>query len=305
MKIWKWFPKWLRIIFTVLFSLLLVVFIVIGIAYWYFNPEITRTNGIVYGQRHGKNLLIDIFRPATPNNKGIVYIASNGWISANSGRHPAFYFAPILRRGYTVLAVYHVSQPEATVSEIIEDVHRGVRFIRHNAAQYGIDGKRLGLIGASAGGHIGLMLATRGGPGPAEAADAIDRESSSVQAVAIFYPLTDLLNLGESSENPGDGGPPKSFVEAFGPEAQDMSRWREIGYEISPIYHIKKDLPPILIYHGDADTLVPLEQSERFRDRAAEQGGLVEIVIHAGGKHGWPTMLFDMAKFADWYDKHL
>ena len=156
--------------------------------------------------------------------------------------------------------------------EIIADMHRGVRFVRHNASQYGIDPHRIGVSGGSAGGHLSLMLATRGGPGPSDAEDPVDRESSAVQAVAIFYPVTDLLHLGKSTENPGDGGPPKSFVAGFGPDAKKMSVWKEIGRECSPIYYITQDLPPTLIYHGDADTLVPLEQSEWFRDRAVKLG---------------------------------
>ena len=78
-----------------------------------------------------------------------------------------------------------------------------------------------------------------------------------------------------------------------------------IGRGSSPIYQITTDLPPTLIYHGDADTLVPLEQSEWFRDRAAEHGRDVKIVIHPGGSHGWPTMILDLRKFADWFDLHL
>lgn len=61
----------------------------------------------------------------------------------------------------------------------------------------------------------------------------------------------------------------------------------------------------LLIYHGDADTLVPLDQSERFRDSALEQGCKVELVVHPGGKHGWPTMVFDIMKFAAWFDQYL
>ncbi len=124
-----------------------------------------------------------------------------------------------------------------------------------------------------------------------------------MQAVAIFYPVTDLLNLGPSTENPGDGGPPISFIRAFGPNARDMAVWKKIGRESSPIYYV--DLPPTLIYHGDADTLVPLEQSQRFRLRAAEFGRDVELVVHHGGKHGWPTMLLDERAFVQWFDRHL
>lgn len=189
--------------------------------------------------------------------------------------------------------------------EIIDDVHRAMRFIRYHANEFGIDPKRIGVTGGSAGGHLSLMLATRGGPGSDEAQDPVDRVSSAVQAAAIFYPVTDLLNMGQSTENPGDGGPPKNFVAAFGPDATNMAAWRIIGRECSPIYHITTDLPPILIHHGDADTLTPLDQSERFRDRALELEREVRIVVHSGKEHGWPTMILDLIEFADWFDRHL
>ena len=189
--------------------------------------------------------------------------------------------------------------------EIIQDMHRGIRFIRHNARAYGINPNRIGVTGGSAGGHLSLMLATRGGPGDPNAPDPIDRESSAVQAVAIFYPVTDLLNLGPSTENPGDGGPPISFVRAFGPDSRNMAAWKVIGHDSSPIYFIHPGMPPILIYHGDADTLVPLEQSQRFQRQAAATGSEVSLIVHPGGKHGWPTMILDERAFVDWFDRHL
>jgi len=149
------------------------------------------------------------------------------------------------------------------------------------------------------------MLATRGGPGPTVTGDPIDAESSSVQAVAIFYPPTDLLNLGKSTENPGDGGPPMSFVKGFGPNATNLAVWKVIGRELSPIYFVNSNLPPTLIYHGDADTLVTLDQSERFQTEAHKQGLTVELVVHPGGKHGWPSMVWDIRQFANWFDRYL
>jgi acetyl esterase/lipase len=213
--------------------------------------------------------------------------------------------APLLRRGYTIFAVSHLSQPQASVMEIVADVNRSVRFIRHHAREYGVDPNRFGVAGGSAGGHLSLMLATRGGPGAPDANDPVDRESSAVQAVAIFFPVTDLLNLGRSTENPGDGGPPKSFVKAFGPQSTDPAVWKVIGREMSPIYYVTPDLPPVLIVHGDVDTLVPLEQSEWFVARAREAGCTIELVVRPGKKHGWLTMVWDIRRFADWFDRHL
>jgi len=133
----------------------------------------------------------------------------------------------------------------------------------------------------------------------------VDRASSRVQAVAIFFPVTDLLNLGTSTENPGDGGPPKSFVQAFGPEASDPAAWQRIGRELSPIYHITPAMPPVLIVHGDADTLTPLEQAQWFQQRAQDSGRTVTLIVRHGKRHGWPTMLWDVRRFADWFDQHL
>jgi dipeptidyl aminopeptidase/acylaminoacyl peptidase len=117
--------------------------------------------------------------------------------------------------------------------------------------------------------------------------------------------VTDLLNLGDSTENLHDGGPPKSFVKAFGPNSTNLTIWKQIGHDLSPIYLIPTNLPPTLIYHGDADTLVPLDQSQRFQARARELHQNVEIVVDHGGKHGWLSMLWDIRAFADWFDRYL
>ncbi|MEO2047229.1 MAG: alpha/beta hydrolase [Pirellulales bacterium] len=304
-QFWNSSPRWLRMTLKVVCACMVMTALLVGWAWWYFHPTVARTDGIAYGQRHGHDLTLDIIRPQHANGVGIVLIVSGGWKSGEPGETPTWLMAPLLRRGYTVFAVCHLSQPEATVMEIIDDVNRGIRFVRYHSDDYGIDPKRIGVTGGSAGGHLSLMLATRGGVGPTDAPDPIDRESSAVEAVAIFYPVTDLLNLGESTENPGDGGPPKSFVKAFGPNSKDLPTWKKIGLETSPIYHITDKLPPTLIYHGDADTLVPLEQSEKYQQQARQANAEVQLVVHPGGQHGWLTMFWDLRNFADWFDLHL
>jgi acetyl esterase/lipase len=149
------------------------------------------------------------------------------------------------------------------------------------------------------------MIATTGGPGDAAAADEIDRASSAVQAVAIFYPVTDFLDLGNSTENPRNGGPPLSFRKALEQDPVDMTTWPETGRQLSPLHRLADNLPPTLIYHGDADRLVPLDQSERFQARAKTLGHDVKVVVHRGGDHGWPTMLLDLIQFGSWFDAHL
>ncbi len=285
-------------------SIATLVLAVGGIYWWWFKAPQERTSNVVYGQRGDAELLMDVFRPPQQNGASVIVMVSGSWKSGAGSVQP-FLFAPFLRRGYTVFAVRHISQPECLIGDIVDDVHRAVRFIRHHRVKYGVKENRIGVVGGSSGGHLSLMLATRGGPGPADAPDEVDRESSAVQCVACFFPVTDLLNLGKSTENLGDGGPPKSYKRGFGPRAQTLDKWKVLGRELSPIYHITSAMPPIFIVHGDADTLVPLEQSERFVEQAGAAGHKVQLEVRPGKPHGWPTMVLDIPRFADWFDKHL
>jgi acetyl esterase/lipase len=296
--------RFLKLTGLSLLAVLLLAAAIFGWLWWYYHPAFVQTAGLKYSERKGRDLLVDVLRPEHPNGAGVVLMVSGSWKSSSGSVEPLL-LAPLLRRGYTIFAVHHGSQPEFTVMEIIEDVRRAVRFVRHHAREYGVDPQRLGVSGGSSGGHLSLMIATLGGPGRPDASDPVDRESNAVQAVAIFFPVTDLLNLGKSTENPGDGGPPKSFVKAFGPDSTNLAVWKVIGRQTSPIYHVTSNLPPVLIHHGGADTLTPLEQSEWFVARAREAGREVKLVVHPGKQHGWLGMLWDIRKFADWYDEHL
>lgn len=301
-------PIWIRHCFRVLLRaflfFLLLAFLLAAAGWWYFHPASEVNRDVVYGQRNGKNLTLEIHRPAVSNGIGVLIMVSGKWKS-HPGKFRSWLAAPLLREGMTVFAVSHIAQPEASVPEIVQDVHRAARFVRHHARSFGVDPQRLGVTGGSSGGHLSLMLATRGGPGQADAPDPVDREDSSVQAVAVFFPVTDLLNLGSSTENDGTGGPPRSFKRSFGADAEDLEKWRVIGREVSPIFHIGTELPPVLIAHGSADTLVPMDQSERFRERAAGFGHQVRLLVRSGARHGWPTMIWDLRLFAQWFKEQL
>lgn len=275
-----------------------------GCLWWYFTPDATVTRGVIYAQRHGKNLTLDVLQPANASGIGVLAMVSGSWKSSPA-KFKTWMAAPFLREGQTVFAVSHLSQPEASVMEIVEDVQRAARFVRLHAPEYRVDPNRLGVFGGSSGGHLSLMLATRGGPGPAGASDPVDRQSSAVQAAGVFFPVTDLLNLGPSTENLGDGGPPKNFRRAFGPNGTDLTAWKVIGREVSPFYHVTPSMPPVFITHGDADTLVPLEQSVRFKQKAAATGHDILLTVRAGKNHGWLTMPWDVHLIATWFTQHL
>jgi len=235
------------------------------------EPAYNRTEDVIYGRKYGTALTLDVFKPKR-ETKGaaVVLVVSGGFYSSHESIAPMF-FQPLLDRGYTVFAVVHGSQPRYTVPEIIKDIHRAVRFIRHHAHDYGIDPGRIGITGASAGGHLALMLGTAGDDGDPDAPDLVEREPSRVQAVACFFPPTDLLNFGKPGYallRPLDHGPP--FRAAFDYRELDQAsrlwvpitdpeRLREITRQISPITHVTPDDAPTLILHGNADDLVPIQ----------------------------------------------
>ena len=268
------------------------------------NLDFKRTEDVVYGRKFGTALTLDVLRPPKPNGVGIAFMVSGGWFSSHEAINPASY-APLLKRGYTVFAVVHGSQPKFVVTEIEPDIHRAIRFIRHNAAKYGVDPDRLGITGGSAGGHLSLTMATQGAKGDAAAKDPVDRESSAVQCVACFFPPTDFLNYSRPGEDAVGVGTLKNFKPGFGPRADTAEGRQQLGREISPIYFVHSNQPPILIIHGDADTLVPIYQARMFVKRCDEVGSLAKLIVREGKNHGWPEMGKDMEICADWFDEHL
>src|SRR5437660_8674589 len=99
----------------------------------------TRTADVIYGRKFGTALTLDVFTPKKDaNGAAIIFVVSGGWYSDHNGISGAvpLYIQPLVEKGYTVFAVCHGSNPKYTIPEILDDLHRSVRFIRHNAKDY-------------------------------------------------------------------------------------------------------------------------------------------------------------------------
>jgi acetyl esterase/lipase len=137
-----------------------------------------------------------------------------------------------------------------------------------------------------------------------------------VQVVGCFFPPTDFLNYGKPGENALGRGILAGFKPAFDFQEQDPAskvfrpitdeaRILEIGRAISPVSHVSADDPPTLIIHGDADTLVPIQQAELILEKLKSAGVETKLVVKKGAAHGWPDFLKDFVIVADWFDAHL
>ena len=268
---------------------------------------------MIYNFKEGIASTMDVFTPQKANGGAIIEVVSGGFNTSRDAIRPDY---PVwLSRGYTVFAVVQGNQPRFQVTDMAKDVTRAVRYIRYNAKQFGVDPQRFGVTGASSGGCLSLLTAAVTDDGKANAKDPVERVSGRVQAVACFFPITDWLNFGgpgkerlQPSDHPQGLGSGFSFMERDKDgglrRVTNREKLREIGRSISPIAQITKDYPPALIYHGDKDNLVPLEQSQRFIEKLKEAGVECKLVVKTGAGHGW-NLAPDQQAMADWFDAHL
>lgn len=272
-------------------------------------------SNIVYGMHGGAALLMDVHVPSKPNGLGIVFIAGSGWRAGldygapqlKNSSQVGMYAPPLLEAGYTVFALTHRATPVFKYPAPVDDVQRAVRFIRHNAGRYRIDPARLGGLGGSSGAHLILMLATLDGTGDPADRDPVNHQSSKLQCVVARAAPADLAKMA------GSGGAPlvALFVDAVAPDsAAADSPELKLAAAASPITHVTRDDPPVLLIHGDADRIVPFQQSEVMEARLAAAGVPVKLLRIAGADHGpdFPgakNLPDYKGEIVTWFDTHL
>lgn len=274
---------------------LMVLVVVPGVLRGQDKTPFVQTQDLVYGETHGAGLLMDHFAPTgEANGLAIVDVASGAWYSDRGKIRDhlmARFYHTFCSRGYHVFAIRPGSRTKFTVMEMDNHVKQGIRHVKKNAGTYHIDPARLGLTGASAGGHLASLAALT-----PETKDGLDTQ---VAAVAVFFPPTDFVDWGNGK--PVDMKLLASLVgEQATPEATI-----EAAKRASPFFQVKGKTSPFLLIHGDADEVVPLMHSEKLVKALKEQGSEVELMVKAGGGHPWLTIPEEVAKMADWFDQKL
>ena len=273
-------------------------------------PGVNVASNLVYASTPDKELKLDIYRAKSAGREElplVVWVHGGAW--RRGGKESPRQAIGLVERGYVVASVSYRLSQEAKFPAQIHDVKAAIRWLRAHAEDYGIAVGRVGVWGASAGGHLVALLGTSGGVAELEGAvgPAHKDISSRVQAVADYFGPTDFLQMDAHSisDRIAHDAPDSPESELIGAPIQGNP---DLAARANPITYVTPDDPPFLIVHGDLDPLVPHHQSELLQ--AALRGAGVEATLYTveGGRHGQggefgSPELFE--RVADFFDRTL
>jgi acetyl esterase/lipase len=225
----------------------------------------------------------------------VVWIHGGAWRAGSKDRCPAVFLVP---KGYAVASINYRLSQHAVFPAQIEDCKAAIRWLRANAKKYHLDPKRVGVWGASAGGHLVALLGTTGNMKGLEGKGNLD-QSSKVQCVVDWFGPTDFRNAPRGSDNPNS-----PVTQLLGGPA---SKEKEKAAQASPLAHVHKGCPPFLIMHGDQDKTVALAQSEKLAEALKKADVPVKLVVLKGDGHGGPQFRNEESRkrIEAFFDKYL
>lgn len=232
---------------------------------------------IVYCKVGDTELKLDLYRPDNEERlPGVVVIHGGGWKHGNkeSMRGVAQQFA---RNGFVAATVQYRLSPKAKFPAQLEDVKSAVRWMRENAEEHGIIADRIGAAGASAGGHLALML------GLMDKKDGLDGEdngkhSSKVQCVVNYFGPFDLTRRDWSPQVE-----PLLLDFLGGTIDEKLTDYKKA----SPANYVDPNDPPVLTFHGDKDNIVPYGQALLLDETLKKSSVVSELVTMKDDGHGW------------------
>lgn len=232
-------------------------------------PSIDR-RGIEYGQAGGARLLLDAYVPrGTGPVPAVIIVHGGGWVGGDRRHSVEPLFQPIADAGFAWFSIsYRLANQVAMFGAAIQDVEDAVLYIRSHSAEYRVDPDRIALLGESAGAQLASMAAL---------APAL---KGTVKGVVALYSPSDLVALARTSDRV-----PSELRRAV--EGSAWAGFLLAGLQrLSPIENVRPDMPPFLLIHGTADSLVPFEQSERMCERMRQAGASCDLFPVQGGGHG-------------------
>ncbi|HEY1186435.1 MAG TPA: alpha/beta hydrolase [Gemmata sp.] len=255
---------------------------------------VTTEKNVVYDTIDKQELLLDI---SAPKEGGpypcIVLLHGGAWVAGSrkdlsvgakgkDGERGPSLIEEVASKGYVVASVGYRLAPKHPFPAQIQDARAAVRFLRAGAKKYGIDRDKFAAAGFSAGGHLALLLGLAGKVEGWDAGGHRD-QSSRVQCVVDFFGPTDLSLY--NTEAIRDA----YLVPVFGKEAKTD---KTVFEKASPVTYASKSAPPVLMFHGTFDVVVPVTHSEALHKKLQDAGATSELITLFAEGHGWNGRTF-------------
>ncbi len=274
------------------------------------TPEtrFTVVSDVEYCTGGGQPLLLDVFIPKnrirTPT-PAVLWIHGGGWERGDkNGNSGALLLA---NAGFVTASLFYRLSGDSPFPADIEDCKCAIRFLRANAKKYGLDPDRIGVAGASAGGHLAELAAVAPSSAGLEGTGGWENISSEVQAASAYYGASDFT-VGAAQFQHHTG---QVIVKLFrGTEKEKPELYRKA----SPIFYVSKNAPPLLLAHGEQDDLVPFDQSVRMAAAYRHAGLPVEFIEVKNAGHDFqqtgaepisPSVEYIHQKTIDFFEKYL
>ena len=254
---------------------------------------------------HERNKL-DLYLPKQAGREGrtsdrlplIIWVHGGAWRAGNKKNCPATRF---LRKGYAVASINYRLSQHAIFPAQIKDCKAAVRWLRANSNRYGLDPKRIGVWGSSAGGHLVALLGTTGEVKEFDKGRNL-KVSSRVQAVCDYFGPTDFSKISRFPSRIRHDAPDSPESKLIGSPIQEN---KKAAQRANPITYVTKDDPPFLIIHGDRDQSVPHNQSQLLYEALKKAGVQVKFHTVKGAGHGRFNSPEVNKMVDDFFDKHL
>lgn len=244
---------------------------------------------IVFSKAVGEELKMQLIKPwdhdnieTKPKRPLIVFLQGSAFTFPNVN-YEIPQLAEYAKMGYVVATITHRNSMEGhPAPAYLQDAKTAIRFLRKNADVYGIDPQRVCFWGTSSGGNTALLVALTGDD-PRYKTDEFAELSDSVSAAVDCFGPTDMIRLCHMVV--AAGGDTALFKNLVGGELTEQNM--ELLKEMSPIHIIQKNMkyPPILLLHGDADTIVPYDESTNMHKALRKGGYDAEMICVKNAPH--------------------
>jgi acetyl esterase/lipase len=236
---------------------------------------------VVYGTVGDRDLLIDIYMPeGVDAPRLVVWIHGGAWRAGTKANPPGEF----LDAGYALASVDFRNSPEAPFPAQIHDIKGAIRFLRAHASDYGYRTDRIAISGASSGAHLAALVGVTNGHRELEGSVGGHLDASSdVQAIVSYFAATNLQTILAQSTPFGLGVREPALQAFIGGLPDDVA---EVARLASPVAHVDAGDPPLLLFHGDQDPQMPINQAHELQGAYEALGLDVDFDVVHGAAHG-------------------